>query len=244
MRHPGKCKIILFMVTVSLLSYGDDSTFKPTESLKIKSINPITLEKTNWRENSDSSEKIIGTYQEKASVPIPMEKRKIAAILYPPSNTIEGITPILFLILDESNRNRNIVFEPKDLFNESTSFYNGTIEKLDISRKIDNGYFAVISASGGDWYDSWDAIIALYLDAEGGNPKMLMGKYEHSQDDAKCMGKKVQFSLNENAKLILTSIDVCTQRRVSTEEVNLCDLFKNDSLRKFDRVFQGNVSLK
>jgi hypothetical protein len=164
--------------------------------------------------------------------------------LYPSNNPYEGIAPILFLILDESNRNRNTVFETKNLFNESISFYNGIIEKLEISRKIDNGYFAVISASGGDWYDSWDAIIALYLDTEGGNPKLLTGKYEHSQDDTKCMGKKLQYSLEENGKLILTWIDVCTQRRVSAEEINLCDLLKNDSLRKFDPVFQGNLSTK
>lgn len=244
MRHPGKCKTLLFIVTISFLCYGDDSKYRAAESLKVIGINPITLEKTNWRENSESLEKTIETYQEKISVPIPKEKRKIAAILYSPDSPYEGLAPILFLFLDESNRNRNTIFEPKNLFNESISFYNGSIEKLEISRKIDNGYFAVISASGGDWYDSWDAVIALYLDAEGGNPKLLAGKYEHSQDDAKCMGKKVQFSLDENAKLILSSIDVCTQRRVSTEEINLCDLLKNDNLRKFDPVFQGNLSTK
>lgn len=244
MKHPGKCKIILFIVTVSFLSFGDESKYKPAESIKVKSINPITLEKTNWRGNSDSSEKIIEIYQEKASTPIPKEKRKIAALLYPPNYTYEGIAPILFIILDESNRNRNIVFEPQDLFNESIYFYNGTIGKLEVSRKTDNGYFTVISASGGDWYDSWEAIVALYLDAEGGTPRLLLGKYEYSQDDAKCMGKKVQFSLDENAKLTLTSIDVCTQRRVSTEEINLYELLKNETLRKFDSVFQGNVSTR
>jgi hypothetical protein len=244
MKHPGKCKIILFIVTVSCLSFSDDSKFKYAESLKVKSTNPLSLERTTLRGNSDSSEKIFEIYQEKASVPIPKEKRKIAALLYPPNNTDDGIAPVLFLILDESNRNRNTVFESQDLFNESIYFYNGTIGKMEVSKKIDNGYFTVISASGGDWYAGWEAIVAMYLDAEGGKPKLLLGRYEYSQDDAKCMGKKVQFSLDENAKLILTTIDVCTQRRVSTEEVNLSDLLKNETLRKFDPVFGGDVSTR
>lgn len=208
---------------------------------QITSTEPLTLTKTVLISSIDSvnSEKTSEIWEERANVKIPGESMKLIAMVNPRNQASQGIVPIMFMLFYENKSSRFTIFEPQDLFNESIYFYNGQIDSLQVSKRLGDGFFIVITANGGDWYDHWEAAAALFIDNSGNPPIWLMANYEYSQDDATCMGKKVKYVLNESGMLSMTVIDVCTDRRISIEEISLPELLVNTALRNFDREFQN-----
>jgi len=239
-----KYKICTVLLLFAFVSFAQDPTAGPDVVCKITGTNPLTVMKSELRHSALTVENVTEVWQERVSAQIPKERNKIVALENPQIESSNGIAPVMLMVIDESKDQKFQLFEPQDLFNESIYFYNGRIDKIQVSKRLGNGYYVVVSASGGDWYDRWEASVALYLNIQTSAPTWLMAKYEYSQDDAKCMGRKIQYVLDEEGMLRMTTIDVCTERRIGVEEIVLPDLFDNSSLRTFDQAFQSHRFFK
>lgn len=205
----------------------------------ISSLQPLVVYHTEWNHTSTDIEKTTRIWEEKASTVIPGESSKVVALQMSGNSSVEEITPVMLIIIDEKNQSGFTVYNPQDLFNESIYFYSGQIDKLLVSKRTDNGIYVVVTASGGDWYDRWEAAIAMYLNKPDIKPEWLIAKYDYSQDDATCMGKKVDYFLDDDAKLSMIYTDVCTGRKIGVDEVNLPSLLNSRNQRLFDSVFQN-----
>ncbi|NLD92108.1 MAG: hypothetical protein GX639_05500 [Fibrobacter sp.] len=218
---------ILFILTVT-------GTWSQEQIIyKVTSIQPVTITCTDLR-TTDSH---VDIWEEQAVTKVPNERIRFAALEIPQNRSESGISPVMFAAVNELQTNKLIVWEPQDLFNESIYFYNGVIDNVEVSRSGSDGMFVLVKASGGDWFDKWEAAVALFLGSSGETPKWLYAKYEYSQDDAKCMGRKMQCSLNENGSLQITTIDVCTERRIGVDQIELKELLNDPVKRIYDTQF-------
>jgi len=243
MRNVMNFKAAVFAALLIYPGFSDEIDYEnlPEVICKITSTQPVTLTKTERVPGFDSAtaQETSEVWEEMANVKIPGEWMKLIALEIPQNLSSEGIAPVMFMLFDENKSSSFTIFEPQDLFNESIYFYNGQIEELQVSKRISGGFFVVITANGGDWYDHWEAAAALFIDNTGNVPIWLMADYEYSQDDATCMGKKIKYVLNESGMLSMTTIDVCTDRRIGIEEISLPELLVNTAQRSFDPEFQN-----
>lgn len=206
---------------------------------KVTSMQPITISRTDWRIENQNGEKTVELWEEQVGTLIPKERIRFAALEVPQNKSESGISPVMFAAVNELLISKFIVWEPQDLFNESIYFYNGVIDNVEVSRLSSDGLFVLVKASGDDWYDKWEAAVALFLKSSGGTPKWLFAKYEYSQDDAKCMGRKIQSKLDESGNLSITTIDVCTERKIGVDLIELPELLNDPSKRVFDTQYSS-----
>lgn len=239
-----KINVIWIYVTILLsLTYtiGWSQSLIGQEQIeyKVTSMQPLTITRIDWRIDNQSTDKSAETWEEQAVTQIPKERIRFAALEIPQNKSASEISPVMFAAVSELLSGKFTIWEPQDLFNESIYFYNGVIDNVEVSRLASDGLFVLIKASGGDWYDRWEAAVALFLKSSGETPKWLYAKYEYSQDDAKCMGRKMQCKLDENGNLSITTIDVCTERRIGVDLVELPELLNDPAKRIFDTQFSS-----
>jgi len=231
--------ILMFLLLTDKIVWSQELIGQEQIIYKVISKQPITITRTDWRIANLPSDKTIEFWEEQAITQIPKERIRFAALEIPQNKSESGISPVMFAAVNESPSGKFTVWEPQDLFNESIYFYNGVIDNVEVSRISSDGMFVLVKASGGDWFDKWEAVVALFLKPSGGTPKWLFAKYEYSQDDAKCMGRKMHCSLDENGNVQVTTIDVCTERRIGVDLIELPELLNDPAKRVFDTQFHN-----
>jgi len=233
---------LLIMANVPVWSQGE--IVQEQVIYKVTSMQPLTISRTDWRIENQYGNKSTEFWEEQVFTQIPKQHTRFAVLEVPQNKSESGIAPVMFAAVNELSQSKFTVWEPQDLFNESIYFYNGVIDNVEVSRLSSDGMFVLVKASGGDWYDRWEAAVTLFLRSSGGTPRWLFAKYEYSQDDAKCMGKKMQCQLDEKGNLSVTTIDVCTERRVGVEMIELQELLNDPSKRVFDTQFSSRSFYK
>jgi hypothetical protein len=235
-----KCVYAIILISVShTIAWSQEEIRQKQIVYKVTSMQPLTITRMDWQIEHPSADKSAEIWEEQAITQIPKERIRFAALEIPQNKSTSGISPVMFAAVCELPLSKFTVWEPQDLFNESIYFYNGVINSVEVSRLASDGLFVLVKASGGDWYDSWEAAIALFLRSSGETPQWLFAKYEYSQDDAKCMGKKMQCKLDENGNMSITTIDVCTERRIGVDLIELPELLNDPSKRIFDTQFNN-----
>jgi hypothetical protein len=239
-----KIKLICLYITIFLLltstkAWSQSQIGQEQIVYKVTSMQPLIITRMDWQIENQSTDKSAEIWEEQAVTQMPKEHTRFAALEIPQNKSQSGISPVMFAAVNELLSSKFTVWEPQDLFNESIYFYNGVIDSVEVSRLSSDGLFVLVKASGGDWYDRWEAAVALFLRSSGGTPKWLFAKYEYSQDDAKCMGRKIQCNLDDNGNLRITSIDVCTERRIGADLIELPELLKDPAKRIYDTQFNN-----
>jgi hypothetical protein len=231
--------VIMLLVLTDTIVWSQEQIGQEQIIYKVTSIQPVTISRMDRRIENLSADKSAEIWEEQAVTQIPKERIRFAALEIPQNKSESGIPPVMFAAVNELLPGKFTVWEPQDLFNESIYFYNGVIDKVEVSRLSSDGVFVLVKASGGDWYDRWEAAVGLFLRLSGGTPMWLFAKYEYSQDDAKCMGRKIQCMLDESGNFQITTIDVCTERRIGVDLIALPELLSDSSKRVFDTQFSS-----
>jgi hypothetical protein len=229
---------ICLLLFIFSISFGHNFE-KPALTFKVIDTNPIKLNLTDWSWSQDTTMKIIGVWSKDAILKIPNEKRLIAALEYPLNKSYEGISPIIIAIQKRTDWKNVFVSKTQNFYENSTFFYWGQLQNIAVSKLVNDGYFLVIFAAGGDGGYEWESLFAIFIKKNASNLEILLERYEeNSQLVDSCYGNKIHFNLAIDGKLSIQTINVCTKIGSGSEIIDLSELLKNKGKRSFQGAFE------